>query len=114
MLAQSALKHTGERGALGSWQLSTLQRKHGIAWFPSRGGRLAVSPAPRRPSHLAAPFNDQTLCVSLEYREEQKAKTYEVRDEELIDLSAEKHSLEQLLTVLRASKPDPNKDDKKH
>ena len=30
-----------------------------------------------------------------------------VRDKELIDLSAEKAGLEQLLAVLRASKPDP-------
>ena len=55
------------------------------------------------------------LCASLEYREEQKAKTYEVRDKEIIDLTAEKNQLEQLLSYLKASKPDANKaDDKKH
>ena len=54
----------------------------------------------------------EALCVSLEYREEQKAKAYEVRDKELIELSAEKTGLEQLLAVLRASKPDKDGDKK--
>ena len=53
------------------------------------------------------------LCAALEYREEQKAKTYEVRDKELIDLENEKTGLEKLLAVLRASKPEVKKDDDK-
>lgn len=46
------------------------------------------------------------LCESLEHRAEQKAKAYEVKDKEIVDLAAEKQQLEDLLTVLRHSKPD--------
>ena len=53
------------------------------------------------------------LCISLEYREEQQAKTYEVRSKELVDLSSEKEQLEKLLATLKASKPDKPDDGKK-
>ena len=53
------------------------------------------------------------LCVSLEHREEQRNKTYEVRSKELTDLSAEKLQLEALLETLRKSKPEPKGDAKK-
>lgn len=46
------------------------------------------------------------LCESLEHRCEQKAKAYEVKDKEVVDLTTEKQQLEDLLVVLRASKPD--------
>jgi len=46
------------------------------------------------------------LCESLEHRCEQKAKAYEVKDKEIVDLTTEKQQLEDLLVVLRASKPD--------
>jgi len=48
----------------------------------------------------------QNLCESLEHREEQKAKLYEVKDKEEVDLATEKQQLEDLLAVLRLSKPD--------
>jgi len=48
----------------------------------------------------------QNLCESLEYREEQKAKVYEVKDKEEVDLATEKQQLEELLAVLRLSKPE--------
>jgi len=53
------------------------------------------------------------LCISLEYHEDQQTKTYEVRSKDLVDLSAEKTQLEDLLAVLRASKPDKLEDGKK-
>ena len=48
----------------------------------------------------------QNLCESLEHREEQKAKVYEVKDKEEVDLATEKQQLEELLAVLRLSKPE--------
>jgi len=48
----------------------------------------------------------QNLCESLEQREEQKAKQYEVKDKEEVDLVTEKQQLEELLAVLRLSKPE--------
>ena len=48
----------------------------------------------------------QNLCESLEHREEQKAKLYEVKDKEEADLEAEQQQLQELLAVLRLSKPD--------
>jgi len=48
----------------------------------------------------------QDLCESLEQREEQKAKVYEVKDKEEVDLATEKQQLEDLLAVLRLSKPE--------
>ena len=46
----------------------------------------------------------QNLCESLEHREEQKAKVYEVKDKEEVDLATERQQLEELLDVLRLSK----------
>jgi len=48
----------------------------------------------------------QNLCESLEHREEQKAKLFEIKDKEEVDLATEKQQLEDLLAVLRLSKPD--------
>merc|ERR1712060_21151 len=45
------------------------------------------------------------LCESLEYRAEQKAKASEVKDKEIVDLTAEKQQLEDLKAVLKLSKP---------
>mmetsp|Transcript_32181 Transcript_32181/g.55008 ORF Transcript_32181/g.55008 Transcript_32181/m.55008 type:complete len:363 (+) Transcript_32181:90-1178(+) len=51
----------------------------------------------------------QNLCESLEHRAEQKAKVYEVKDKEEVDLATEKQQLEDLLAVLRLSKPEKPK-----
>ena len=48
----------------------------------------------------------QNMCESLEHREEQKAKLFEVKDKEEVDLASEKQQLEDLLAVLRLSKPE--------
>ena len=51
------------------------------------------------------------LCISLEHREEQRNKTYEVRAKETTDLMAEQTQLELLLDTLRKSKPENSKGD---
>jgi len=47
-----------------------------------------------------------SLCESLEFREEQKALVYEEVDKEITDLQSEQQQLEDLLAVLKLSKPD--------
>ena len=47
-----------------------------------------------------------SLCESLEFREEQKAKVYEEVDKEITDLQTEQQQLEDLLAVLKLSKVD--------
>jgi len=47
-----------------------------------------------------------SLCESLEAREEAKAAVYEEVDKEITDLQAEQQQLEDLLAVLKLSKPD--------
>lgn len=46
------------------------------------------------------------LCEGLEHRADQKEKAYEIRDNEVIDLTAEKQQLDDLLKTLRLSKPE--------
>jgi len=46
------------------------------------------------------------LCEALEHRADQKAKAYEVKNKEVTELTKERQQLEDLLAVLRLSKPD--------
>lgn len=48
----------------------------------------------------------RNLCESLEHREAQKAKVYEVKDKEEVELENEKQQLEELLAVLRLSRQE--------
>lgn len=63
---------------------------------------------------LKKDVNDlKNVCESLEHRAEKKEKLYEVKDKEIIDLTAETQQLQDLLKALRFSKQDDKKDKKK-